>query len=248
DGPGVVEFNGTTGARVGAGAFVPYTGNADSVINPQGMRFGPSGNLYIADVTNSEVHIFSSTGTSLGTLTGDNVVQPTDVAFDASGNLYVVSGQGIGVSAGASVPFVDFVSTGTAATIGMNNPKGLAFASDGKLYVTDVQSDKIFLFDANGTFDSVFANLDTVTGGIFTPAYLTFGPNGDLYVSGTGELSGEIIGFHNGTYDGVLVTGLNNPGSLAFTPDAVPEPSTWILPAILAGLIGVGRRRKRQKA
>ncbi|HVU36988.1 MAG TPA: hypothetical protein VHC95_01500, partial [Opitutales bacterium] len=46
DGPGVVEFNGTTGARVGAGAFVPYTGNADSVINPQGMRFGPSGNLY----------------------------------------------------------------------------------------------------------------------------------------------------------------------------------------------------------
>lgn len=250
DGPGVVEFNGTTGAMVGAGAFVPYTGNADSVINPQGMRFGPNGNLYIADVTNSEVHIYSSTGTSLGTLTGANIDQPVDVAFDSGGNLYASNGEGIGVSLGANQPFVDFVSAGTAAGIGMNIPKGLAFGPDGKLYVADEQSDKIFLFNADGSYNSVFANLDDAVGGAFVPSSLAFGPGGDLYVSGLdlSDSQGAIIGFHDGVFDGLLVSGLGNPGALAFTPNAIPEPSTWMLPAAFAALVWTGRRRKLAKA
>lgn len=244
-GAGVVAFNGSTGTQVGSGAFVPFTGTpANNVNGPEGMRFDALGNLYIADVTNSEVHVYDSTGNSLGTITGDNLSQPYDVAFDGNGNLYVSGALGIGVSIGATQPFVDFVSAGTAAGVGMNSPVGMAFGPDGKLYVADSQSDKIFRFNANGTFSDVFADLDSATGGIFVPAYLTFDSANSLYVSGT-DISGpggEIIGFQNGTYGGVLVSGLVNPRSLAV---AVPEPTVWVLPASVAVAVLMARRRCR---
>ncbi len=242
-GAGVMAFNHSSGAPIGTGAFVPYTEiPANNVNGPQGMRFGPSGNLYIADTTNSDVHVYNSSGTSLGSLTGVTLSQPIDVAFDTGGNLYVTSALGVGVSAGATQPFMDFVSAGDATAIGMFAPSGLAWGPDNKLYVADTEADKIFRFNTDGTFDTTFANLDTLVGGIFQPYYLAITADGQLYVSGLNISvgDGEILGFQNGVYGGPLVVGLNNPRSLA----VVPEPATWLLPMVLVLGVVLLRRRK----
>ena len=132
----VFRYNATTGAQIGSGPFVSFNGLNDGhdVQNPQGMRFGPNGNLYIADVTSSNVHIYSPTGASLGTLENNGgipppLVQPTDVAFDSSGNLYVVSGE-------ADVLRFTLTAGGTQQSVsefvhqqagGITNPTSLTF-------------------------------------------------------------------------------------------------------------------------
>ena len=74
------------------------------------MAFAPNGNLYIADVTESNVHIYDTAGNSVGALGSAEMSQPTDVAFDASGNLYVVNPgmADVLVSIGGTQPLAEF--------------------------------------------------------------------------------------------------------------------------------------------
>jgi hypothetical protein len=88
----VYRYDSMTGAQIGSGPFVPFTGQNDGhdVQGPEGMAFTPNGNLYIADVTLSNVHEYDSAGKSVTSLGADPSAffsQPTDVAFDTSGNL-----------------------------------------------------------------------------------------------------------------------------------------------------------------
>src|SRR5262249_49154738 len=109
----VYQYDSTTHAKVG-GPYVTFDGLGDGhdVQGPNGMHFGTTGNLYIADTTNNEVHIYGSTNNSVGVLAGALLNQPIDVAFDSSGNLYVTSGQAnILRSAGGTGPLTEFVPT-----------------------------------------------------------------------------------------------------------------------------------------
>ncbi len=58
-----------TGVQIG-GPFVTFNGQNDGhdVQGPEGMAFAPNGNLYIADVTESNVHIYDTAGNSVGAL------------------------------------------------------------------------------------------------------------------------------------------------------------------------------------
>jgi sugar lactone lactonase YvrE len=238
----VFRYNAGTGVQFGSGPFVVYNGmpptpDPRDVINPQGMKFGPDGNLYIADEGgNQNIHIYSPTGMSLGALTppGD-FSSPTAIAFSPAGNLYATGGSGVAEYSFTSHVFADVVQ---AATGGPTNPVDLSFGADGKLYVLDYGTDSVFRYNADGTGQSTFITFDNE----FSPANMAFGPDGDLYVSGTDFITaqGEVLQFApDGTFDQLFISDLSNPGFLAFTP--VPEPAAGI--ALLAPLL-LARRRQ----
>jgi len=240
----VYQYNPLTHAKVG-GPYVTFNGQNDGhdVQGPEGMQFGATGNLYIADVTNSEVHVYGSANNSMGALTSAQLIQPTDVAFDTSGNLYVTSGNAdILRSLGGTGPLTEFVPQLSG---GLVNPTSLAFGPDGKLYVLDVTATPaVRRYNSTGAFDT---NVITFSGslGFFSPTQIAFGPDGKLYISGQdGNVGdGEVLRFEtNGTEDGPFATGLQNPSFMAFT--AVPEPAT-IVSFVIGGasLILVARRR-----
>lgn len=252
--PQIFQYNPATGVQIGAQPFVFYEGTPPSpdphdVIAPQGLRFSPlNQNLYVADQLLGNVHVYSPTGTSLGTVPdspGNFFSQPGDVAFDAAGNLYVANPGFANVlrSDGGTQTLAPFVATQSG---GLNNPGGLTFGPDGKLYVLDTSNSNIYRYNADGSFDNFVISL-----GNFQPGGLAFGPDDKLYVSGTDNstATGEVERFLlDGTPDGVVVSGLTNPLFMTFTP--VPEPTS----TSLAGLVAVGlllrplRNRWRRRA
>jgi hypothetical protein len=246
----VFRYDPATGAPIDAGPFVTFNGQNDGhdVQNPQGMRFGPGGNLYIADVTLSNVHVYDTAGNSLGSIEGPSLVQPIDVAFDTSGNLpanqvFAVSGTAnVLVSEGLGHLFTDF-TTPTAG--GLINPVSLSFGPDHDLYVLDIGggAPKVVRFAPNGTPAGTVVSF--AGDNPFNPAYLAIGPDGKLYLSGQdlNTAAGEILKFGlDGTPLGVLVgSGLVNPNFMTFS---VPEPSAiWLAATGIAGVCAWRRFR-----
>jgi sugar lactone lactonase YvrE len=246
----VYRYDSMTGAPVGVNPFVPFTGQNDGhdTQGPEGMAFSSSGNLYIADVTLSNVHEYDTAGNSVTSLGADPSAffsQPTDVAFDASGNLYVVNPGFADVlkSVGGTQQFAEFVSPLSG---GLTIPQALTFGPDGKLYVLDTSTNSgpaIRRYTAAGASDGTIISYAT---SLFQPNDIAFGPDGKLYVSGLdlGSATGQVLRYlPNGTADGALVAnGGSYPTFMAFS---VPEPTSLALAMVSGcGVLLVFLRRR----
>src|SRR6476659_10147693 len=75
--PQVYRYNPTTGAQIG-GPYVSYNGQNDGhdVFGPTGMAFAPNGNLYIAETTASNVHVYDTAGNSVASMDSPELSQP----------------------------------------------------------------------------------------------------------------------------------------------------------------------------
>jgi sugar lactone lactonase YvrE len=236
------NYNPSNGQLVSSAPFVPYDGTSASVFNPEGMKFGGDGALYIADLGgNGVVHSFSPTGSSITTyLPAGN---PMAVAFSPAGNMYAATSQGVEEYNSNTHSFSTIV---LAATGGPNNPGDLAFGPDGKLYVLDISSGDptLFQYNADGSDQVTLGAFPT----LFQPSAMAFGPDGHLYISGldVGSATGEVLRADStvSSYS-VFVSGLSNPGFMAFTDVAsVPEPAS--LAGLGAGVLALVSRRQRE--
>lgn len=186
----------TTVAGTGKFGFAGDRGAAKGAVlnSPYGLAWDSQRNvLYIADTLNNRIRQVSA---SSGKITSD-------------GTITTVVGTGqAGYSATDKV----------AAKAALNQPRGLAVDSNGRLYIADTYNNVIRLYDpANGSIKTVAGtgaagNRDGVpatTGMLSQPAGLALDRQGNLYIADTGNsLVREV------TADGVIhtVAGNGTPG------------------------------------
>ena len=180
----VERFDGQTGQSKGS-FVIPGSGGIDV---PNGMAFGPDGNLYVASSNTGQILRYDGqTGAIIGNgefATTGSFFQPRFIAFGPDGNLYVGDTGPLdrilkfnGVS-GALIE--TFVATGEG---GMGTPYGMAFDAAGNLYVASYDTDEILKFDSNGDVVPGGPFIAAGTGGLDNPRGLTIGPDGLLYVA-----------------------------------------------------------------
>jgi DNA-binding beta-propeller fold protein YncE len=162
-----------------------------------------TGNVFVANRENDQVEVFSPTGTfihiigKVGTANGDFKF-PQGIAFAPDGTLLVDDSgndriERFTMSAGDTVATwnANYGTKGigkTAPAGQLNNPTGIAVASDGTIWVADTLNNRIQSMSPSGTW-TVFG-ATTGTGhqtGFLVPWGVTVAPDGSIWVSDTGN-------------------------------------------------------------
>jgi hypothetical protein len=197
-------------------------------------RLVPS-TLFVADVTVREgptsTGILDPAGAASVGINGIRGITfdtgPTDAHY---GDLFVTGYLSDSVARfdWASQTYQPFVPPGSG---GLTDPAGIAVGPDGDVYVSDHTQNIVYRYDgatgapapANGQPGAVFVSGGS--GGLNQTAYITFGPNGNLYVSSSGtnqvlEYQGP-AGSSPGAFIGVFasITNASQPQGLTFGPD-----------------------------
>jgi len=209
----VLQYDGSTGAFLGTFA------SEGGLNTPEGLAFGPDGNLYVSSFNSSQVLRFDGrTGALLGAFA--SLSTPNGLTFGADGNLYVSSFLGDGVLRfdGSTGAFLGtFASEG-----GLVRPSDLVFGPDGNLYVSSFTSGKVLRFDGNtGSFLGTFATTNNSSND-----GLDFGPDGNLYVGahvGVQGIPDQVLRFDGitGAFLGTFAFGEPSDGfsDVDFGPD-----------------------------
>ena len=218
------------------GAFVPQGSNG--LDGPVSIIIGPDKNLYVASDAASPAFIIPDlaadtnrdnrvlrfdgiTGAFLGAFVarGDGGMQgPAGLSFGPDGSLYV-SDRGNN----RILRFNGITGAFDKALDIINDPYGIVFGPDvngdgrPELYAASINTDSIVRYDGvTGEY------LDTLvtprSGGLRAPKDLRFGPDGNLYVSSSGN--NQVLKYNSmtGAFLGVAASGggLANPEGLAF--------------------------------
>jgi len=188
----------TTLAGSGSYSFADGTGTAASFNGPRGVAVDSSGNVYVADTSNSRIRKITSAGvvTTLagsgtaayadGTGTTASFNGPQGVAVDSSGNVYVadinnnrirkITSAGIVTTLAGSGSYSFADGTGTAASIAQ--PAGVAVDSSGNVYVADSGNNRIRKITSAGVVTTLAGSgIGAYTDGTGTTASFN-GPQG----------------------------------------------------------------------
>lgn len=170
-----------------------------------GLRTGPDGRIYVAQVTGSQISALDIDTGRLETVSakGGDIVAPDDVAFDPRGNLYATEVMDGRVSVrnpnGATRVLRDDIPSANGITV-----------HDGRLFVGECrEGGRLLELDLNGGAPRVL--LDNVP----SPNAMEVGPDGLLYFPVMGANEIWRIGLDGGEPQRVA-TGLGVPDSVKF--------------------------------
>ena len=184
------------------GNFIDNTGIelARQLTFPRSGAFTADGSYFVSGFDNFALLRYTGLGGNLGvfanaTTTGPGFGQPAGVAIHG-GLVYVADPTLNNVKRYDPTKSGSDAFLGVFATDGVNNPEGIAFDSQGRLYVANVGGPNITRY--NGTTGALIDTLDNGSSGLQSPRDLTFGPDGKLYVADEG-LAGKIPRYNVGT-------------------------------------------------
>jgi sugar lactone lactonase YvrE len=175
-----------------------------------GLRTGPDGRMYIAQVTGSQISALDIDTGNLVTISakGGDIVAPDDVAFDSRGNLVateVMDGR---------VSLRDTSGHTRVLRDDVPSANGITFFGD-RLFIGECrEGGRLMEFDLNGGPPRIL--LEDVP----SPNAMEVGPDGLLYFPVMG--ANEIWRIHpdGGPHD-VVATGLGVPDSVKFSADGL---------------------------
>ncbi len=113
--------------------------------HPQGLAFGPDGQLYVVDSLNSRIQVFDFDGSFIASFgeRGDRLWQlesPKDLAFDSDGNLYVVESRSSVVktfTAKGEILLVTGDGRATSSPFGFSGPKSIFIDQLDRIFVAE---------------------------------------------------------------------------------------------------------------
>jgi DNA-binding beta-propeller fold protein YncE len=159
--------------------------SAGAMYNPEDVALGPEGNLFVVDVRNNRIDVFTTAGAFVRAFGADVEAGP------GTGGVCTTA---TGCELGAPTP----------AAGGMSGPTGVAVDPDGNVYVADYGNNRVDVFSTAGAFLYAFGKnvggpgqespeLCTTeclagegsgaAGDMLNPWNLTIGPDGTLYVT-----------------------------------------------------------------
>ena len=204
------------------GAFVDELVAKDSggMVVPYGMTLGPDHNLYVTSWSNDTfpasnpvvLKFDSNSGEYLGTFaSASGMSAPADLLFGPDGNLYVTD-------AGGKIFRFDGTTGASKGIFATGHPGdsfiGLAWDPDGNLYVAPEHGHHLDHFD--GVTGASLGTLPTLETSLST--FMTFGPDGLLYVSD--YFGGDVDVYNINNQEFVeSIHGLNGPAGLVFSDD-----------------------------
>jgi sugar lactone lactonase YvrE len=224
----VLAYDATTGA------FQRTFAQGGGLVEPEGIAFGPDGNLYVSSRSNQVLRYNGRTGAFLNVFaSGHGLLDPAGIAFGGPGNdLFVSSGTpdtGPGGNQilrfdGRTGAFKAVVDPSNAA--GLDDPEGMRFGSDGLLYVNTTPEEGpggVLRYNpVTNTFVDPFVS-KAGNAAIGDPTDLTFGPGGDLFVSSAATSEVKRYDGNTGAFKAVFVTagsgGLSEAEGVVFGPD-----------------------------
>lgn len=217
----------------------------------RGLTFGPDGHLYVASIGTDEVLRFDGeTGEFLDPFVSSRsggLDDPTDLKFGPDGNLYVCCLRGGSNLTGSQVLVYDGVTgcflrplvrddpaTPFDETGGLREAWGIEFDDHDRVYLTSHHNHKVLRYDRfSGAAIDCFVNPGS--GGLANPFGLSFGLDGDLFVTSDGGFDDDRILRFDGTtgaFKGVHVEVSGEAATyLAFRP-----PGLVTTPKLLVGL------------
>lgn len=156
---------------------------------PVGIIVDGQGNMFIADFRNDRIQELSPTGRPLaswgsqGSAPGQFDGGPGGIAVDTKGNVYVSEAYGSNRVHEFS-PVGAFIARwgGTGSEPGkFNEPRALAFDSQGNIYVGDTGNNRVQKLSPTGQFIAQWQGPSTAP--FPEPSYFTMDEKGNLYVS-----------------------------------------------------------------
>jgi len=198
----------TTFAGNGTAGFLGDTKAATSaeLHDPSGLALDSSGNLYIADASNSVIRVVSGgnintfAGTATVGYTGDGAAatsaelsNPVAVAVDSSNNVYIADA-GNNVIREVSSGNINTILGGAITTTQLSQPDAIVY-SNGALYIADTGNRRILKYEISGGAVTLIAGNGTlgytgdggpaVDAGLGDPMGLAVDAVGNVYIADT---------------------------------------------------------------
>lgn len=188
DGPGCAESDVPAILKFDASGRLVNSFGSGMFVFPHGFAVDPEGNVYVTDGRGVEgkghqVFKFSSDGELLLTLgqpgvageTHDTFNRPSDVAIAPNGDIFVADGH---TGMDTNMRIMKFSSDGEfimqwgkkgSAPGDLNGAHGLAFDSQGRLFVADRGNARVQIFDQDGNFIDAWTQFGSPSGLFITP-------------------------------------------------------------------------------
>lgn len=149
----ILKYHGETLTPLGLFGTMPFV--PPSGASPARLKFGPDGNLYVADMAGTSIRIFDGTNGALlpGTALlpeAENVFSgPTALTFGPDGALYVGNFNTATIDRVAGGVKTTFVAQATSP---MYTPSAMLFLSTGEMLVADTIGNQLLKFGSNGNY------------------------------------------------------------------------------------------------
>ncbi|GHH97479.1 6-bladed beta-propeller [Neobacillus kokaensis] len=186
-------YNGNISIFNSKGKFIKYFPDQSNVLKaPGGLRIYEE-KLYVTDIKENKLFIFSLDGKKLMEIGGAGAgngqfIAPNAVAVDKDQQVYVTDSGNNRVQVfnkdGKFIKLINGTKDGKGDSIFVN-PRGVGVDSKGTIYIVSNMSHNIYVYDKDGNEAAVLGGMGTDNGQLYLPNGLFIDENGAIYVTDT---------------------------------------------------------------